>query len=797
MNKKILTLSIIASLIASLFSIETVFALTEDYYYEYGDSIPTSYVDVYWTNVKDGIPELVSGTGNYQKQGNVKSSGQSKFGGLFNPNNATSLVNRTGSGGGGTVSGTINQDLVLDENEEWGFMLSAYNDEQDTFGFKNLKITIDNEEVTLNEGVAKGYIKPLILYATGVSANFDNLLNGGSFTGHSTSDPGHSEALSVLFMTNPSHIISHINFTYSAAEFVTASYWNLDDGRATISNKRIEYEYNLTYELNEGIEQIPNPTTYKKSDPDIYLNDPYREGYDFMGWDPEGIIPSGSKGDKHFEAKWERSIYTVKFVDFNNNVLKTENLYYGESATAPDNYEIEGYDFMGWDPSDFSFIKSSMTIHGIYHVKTYPVLITTNHNRTTVLQKALEHFNTITYLDMEGNEISSLTITGEYKNNIEPDTIYGYTFKSYEVTDDHEGNYFIKPLYNAKKYKVSFFDSDERLLDTQYVEYLCDAEPPTPPKIHGYTFAGWDGSYLNITEDVELKALYNEDDSVPRWSVTFAVDSGDTDYGYFNIDNNIKYSYTNPKVIDTTKLDTILPQYTVNRNCKFVGWYINDEKVNPSSYKVTDITNVIVKFMSDVNFNNIDDDTESVTITFDSMGGSYIKPKTIGLNKKLSSLESPTKDGCEFQGWYLSSGGYQAFDFSSAITKDMTLYAKWKELNIEVQEPEPVEKVIKTEVVEEPSISVVIPDYSGASCQIIFVNTNDNISTIDTLVKYGTRFYIYNLKEQKIREYQARQNCYVYLPKITIKDNQEIEWELTWNNDDIAYHLTPKLINLQ
>lgn len=548
--------------------------------------------------------------------------------------------------------------------------------------------------------------------------------------------------------------------------------------------------------LDNGVENIED---YYVTNTQFILSDPEKDGYIFQGWQTTGdvtitdqIVTVGNTYST-ITAKYVPRILTVKFTDFKGNIFKTEEVEYGNPATEPENHDVEGYDFIAWNPQDFSCITNHTVIQGVYSIKTYPVLITTNFSRSTLLEKTLEHFNTITYLDKDGNEISTTTIDGPYTNNIEPDELYGYTFKTYEVTDDGEGNYFIKPLYQAKKYKVTFFDSKEKLLDTQFVEYLCAAEPPSAPRIHGYTFAGWDKPYINIVEDTQLTALYNEDESVPRWSVTFSVEKGDTDYGYFNVNNEKKFAYTEPRVIDTTKLEDVLPTYTLNSKCKFNGWYVDGNKINPSTYKVTGITNVVVKFFSDVNFNNIDDDTEYVTVTFDTQGGSKIDPKTVTLNKRLDSLDSPTKEGYEFDGWYLSSSGYQAFDFKSNITQDMTLYAKWIDLSIEEDTSQPVERVISSEIVEDPSISVLIPDYQHLYCQIDFVNAN-NGDISDISVKYGTKFYIYNLKEQKIREYQARQNSMVDLPKITIQDNQNIKWVITWNNDDIAYHLIPILV---
>lgn len=547
--------------------------------------------------------------------------------------------------------------------------------------------------------------------------------------------------------------------------------------------------------LDNGLGNIED---YYEPGHEITLGTVEKDGYIFTEWRTTGdvtltgnVVTVGNRYST-ITAIWVPRILTVKFTDFKGNVFKTEEVEYGSPATAPENYEVEGYDFIDWNPQDFSCIVDHTVIQGIYQIREYPALVTTNHGRSTLIQKTLQHFNTISYLDKDGNEVDKITIDGNYTNNIEPDTLYGYTFKSYEVTDDGNGNYFIKPLYQAKKYKVTFLDSNERMLDTQYIEYLNDADPPTAPQIHGFTFAGWDNPFTNITEDRTLTALYNEDAAIPRWAVTFTIDPGDTEYASFNINNEAKYSYTEPRVVDTTKLETVLPIYTLAKSCKFNGWYVDGIKVTPSSYKVTGITNVVAKFYSDINFNNIDDETEFVTVTFDTQGGTEIAPKQVTLNSKLSSLESPSKEGFDFGGWYLTSSGYSAFDFTSRVTKDMTLYAKWIDLNADKDLMVAAPKVISSEVAEDPIIKELIPDFSSMYCDIHFISTNDD-SDFYINVARGTRFYVLNAKNQKIREYQIRQSCDILLPTITIEENQKVDWRVTWSSEEWAYYIIPSI----
>lgn len=65
------------------------------------------------------------------------------------------------------------------------------------------------------------------------------------------------------------------------------------------------------------------------------------------------------------------------------------------------------------------------------------------------------------------------------------------------------------------------------------------------------------------------------------------------------------------------------------------------------------------------------------TVSFDMQGkGSDQHSQQIKENGKAVKFE-PEADGYSFGGWYTESACQNAFDFETAITKDMTLYAKW------------------------------------------------------------------------------------------------------------------------
>ncbi len=57
--------------------------------------------------------------------------------------------------------------------------------------------------------------------------------------------------------------------------------------------------------------------------------------------------------------------YTVKFVDINGNELKSQEVFAGESATAPTAPAVEGKVFNGWDKS-FTNVNSNLTVQATY-----------------------------------------------------------------------------------------------------------------------------------------------------------------------------------------------------------------------------------------------------------------------------------------------------------------------------------------------------------------------------------------------------------------------------------------------
>lgn len=80
--------------------------------------------------------------------------------------------------------------------------------------------------------------------------------------------------------------------------------------------------------------------------------------------------------------------------------------------------------------------------------------------------------------------------------------------------------------------------------------------------------------------------------------------------------------------------------------------------------------------------------TETVTVTFDSNGGSEVEAYVVAKGKTTTEPVAPTRDGYDFTGWYING---REFDFSKPINEDITIVAAW-EKRPEEQKPSSSEK---------------------------------------------------------------------------------------------------------
>ena len=112
------------------------------------------------------------------------------------------------------------------------------------------------------------------------------------------------------------------------------------------------------------------------------------------------------------------------------------------------------------------------------------------------------------------------------------------------------------------------------------------------------------------------------------------------------------------------------PAAPSKENHTFAGWYNGDEKFDfdADTTNAPNVLNLVAKW-----------DINKYTVQFVSDYGSFAD-QTIEHGKPIDTdkLTIPTVEGYTFDGWYADENRTKEFDFSTPITSNTTVYAKWE-----------------------------------------------------------------------------------------------------------------------
>lgn len=118
------------------------------------------------------------------------------------------------------------------------------------------------------------------------------------------------------------------------------------------------------------------------------------------------------------------------------------------------------------------------------------------------------------------------------------------------------------------------------------------------------------------------------------------------------------------------------PAAPSKENHTFAGWYNGDEKFDfdADTTNAPNVLNLVAKW-----------DINQYTVQFVSDHGSFAdQPIEHGKTIKTDELTIPEVEGYTFDGWYTDATRTKEFDFSTPITSNTTVYAKWTANDYEV-----------------------------------------------------------------------------------------------------------------
>lgn len=197
-----------------------------------------------------------------------------------------------------------------------------------------------------------------------------------------------------------------------------------------------------------------------------------------------------------------------------------------------------------------------------------------------------------------------------------------------------------------------------------YTENSADITLPQPTKAD-YRFTGWTGTDLTApTMEVTIPTGSKGDrEYTANWKKIqyFTVSYRDGGHG--------KSTMPADEKVEEGKYAT-RPTDPTEKGWIFKGWYEDDDYIGDAFvFEKTQITHDITLTARWA---------QAFTVKFDANGhGTAPADQTVEINGKAAKPTDPTDGDYSFQGWYTTAECSTTFDFSTPITGDTTVYAKW------------------------------------------------------------------------------------------------------------------------
>lgn len=323
--------------------------------------------------------------------------------------------------------------------------------------------------------------------------------------------------------------------------------------------------------------------------------DPTKDGFAFLGWDPALPDKFPTKQLKT-TAKWG----TV--VSFDSNGGSKVAFIMGEVGTPikyPANPTKEGYVFKGWDPAPVNFPDALNTTLKAKWAPTSSIIFNSN----------------------GGSKVAS--ITGEEGTKVTAPanpTKTGTTFSGWtpEIPATFPADDLTVKAIWGKVITVTF-NNNGGTGTTSLKGGIGDRLTlPANPVRTGYTFTGWDPSLPSYFP--EGNKTYTAQWKINEVTITFDTDGGTS---IASVKGNFGTAVTPPAANPTKANNT------------FTGW-------SPSIPSTFPAANLTITAQWKIN---------QTTVTFDSDGGTPVASKTGNIGSTLAAPANPVKIGYSFTGW--------------------------------------------------------------------------------------------------------------------------------------------------
>ncbi|WP_339257986.1 InlB B-repeat-containing protein [Paenibacillus sp. FSL R5-0713] len=388
----------------------------------------------------------------------------------------------------------------------------------------------------------------------------------------------------------------------------------------------------------------------------LRLGTPTWQGYSFTGWSPTPPTTMPAE-DVHFTAQWAMNDYTVNF-DSNggSEEVPAQTVGFGATISTPTEPTKDGYVFGGW--------YSDNTLTNAYD---FAAAVTAD---LTLYAKWLIPY-TISFESNEGSEVAAQTVNEGAKVVVPTaPTLEGYVFSGWysdsELTNAYDFTTMVVTgdltlyakwtVYVPNTYTVTFESNGGSVVTEQTVNEGAVATAPGAPTLEGYVFSGW-------YSDSEMTRSYGFTEGVTANVMLYAKWTKNSYTVSFN--SNSGTSVSNQSVSEGET--ATIPEAPTRPGHVFEGWY-SDAGLNESYSFTTPVMNNLTLYAKW---------TAIYTVTFNSNGGSLVADQNMQIGGNATEPAVPTRDGYTFNGWYSDAGLNEAYSFTTSVTGNLALYAKW------------------------------------------------------------------------------------------------------------------------
>lgn len=350
--------------------------------------------------------------------------------------------------------------------------------------------------------------------------------------------------------------------------------WSRTDGYpifATETNKPI---YKVVFN-DEGV--TTNRYTSNKGLASFPENPEPAEGFVFTGWynanDVRVKPTTVFTADQTVNAVYvdaSEVFWTINFfnTDAKSTLLETKSYqhssivtYGGETPTKETTAQYT-YTFKGWDVEPTNAVED-FDYHAVYDSTIRSYVITFNNFDGTKIESGSFEYGKMPSC----SKTPSRATTAEWK----------YTHKGWMpaldyVTDD--ASYTATFDSSKVEYKVTFMNGTT-VIDEQMVPYGGAAVAPTNVTREGYKFVGWNATFANVTENLTVKALFEE-------LITYIV----------------KVVGPNDEKIDSVKVEEngtyVLPTAPKKDGYTFDAYYDGDNKIGTAGTEISVVSDITI-----------------------------------------------------------------------------------------------------------------------------------------------------------------------------------------------------------